>query len=85
MINWSSLFLVAGVSVGATLLVVGVFSIGMRLLTTARNIADNAKKGGTTSGVEVINRIGAYVFFTVAASAVLYGIYLIVPYFHLAK
>ncbi|MEO0027894.1 MAG: hypothetical protein RL716_1225, partial [Actinomycetota bacterium] len=30
-------------------------------------------------------RVAAYALFTIASSAILYGIYLIVPYFHLDK
>lgn len=85
MINWNSLILVAVVAIGSSVGLVTVFSLGMRLLTNARNIQSNTKKSAGTSPAEAINRIGAYLFFTICASAVLYGIYLIVPYFHLDK
>jgi hypothetical protein len=85
MINWSSLILVASVAIGASVGLVTVFSLGMRLLTNARNIQDNTKKKQGVQPAEVVNRIAAYLMFTICASAVLYGIYLIVPYFHLAK
>lgn len=84
MINWNSLLLVASVAIGATVLIVSVFSLGVRLLTNARNIVENSKKKAGTSPVEVISRALAYACFTVCAGAVLYGIYLIVPYWHLA-
>ena len=85
MINWSSLILVATVAIGASVGLVTVFSLGMRLLTNARNIQDNTKKKQGVQPAEVVNRIAAYLMFTICASAVLYGIYLIVPYFHLSK
>jgi len=85
MINWSSLILVASVAIGASVGLVTVFSLGMRLLTNARNIQENTKKKQGVKPAEVINRVAAYLMFTICASAVVYGIYLIVPYFHLAK
>ena len=85
MINWSSLILVASVAIGASVGLVTVFSLGMRLLTNAPNIQDNTKKKQGVQPAEVVNRIAAYLMFTICASAVLYGIYLIVPYFHLSK
>lgn len=85
MINWSSLILVASVAVGASVGLVTVFSLGMRLLTNARNIQENTKKKQGVKPAEVVNRVAAYLMFTICASAVVYGIYLIVPYFHLAK
>lgn len=85
MINWSSLILVASVAIGASVGLVTVFSLGMRLLTNARNIQENTKKKQGVKSAEVVNRVAAYLMFTICASAVVYGIYLIVPYFHLAK
>ena len=85
MINWSSLILVAAVAIGASVGLVTVFSLGMRLLTNARNIQENTKKKQGVKSAEVVNRVAAYLMFTICASAVIYGIYLIVPYFHLAK
>ena len=85
MINWSSLILVAAVAIGASVGLVTVFSLGMRLLTNARNIQEHTKKKQAAQPGEVLNRVAAYLMFTICASAVLYGIYLIVPYFHLSK
>ena len=85
MINWSSLILVATVAIGASVGLVTVFSFGMRLLTNARNIQENTKKKEGAKPAEILNRVSAYLMFTICASAVLYGIYLIVPYFHLDK
>ncbi|AIC47170.1 hypothetical protein [Rhodoluna lacicola] len=85
MINWNSLILVAIVAIGSSVGLVTVFSLGMRLLTNAQNINQHTKKKDGVKVSEAINRIGAYLMFTICGSAVLYGIYLIVPYFHLDK
>ena len=85
MINWSSLILVATVAIGASVGLVTVFSLGMRLLTNARNFQEHTKKKQAAQPGEVLNRVEAYLMFTICASAVLYGIYLFVPYFHLSK
>lgn len=41
-----------------------------------------AKKNALTDGQKRAALWGAYACFTVAAAAVIYGIYLIIPYFH---
>ena len=85
-INWSNLFVVAATSIGAALLVVALFSIGVRLLTDARIAEGNAKRGDDKAArTEAISRTVSYIAFSLCASALLYGIYLIVPAFHLAK
>lgn len=86
MIDWNSLAIVAVVSIVATTLLVATFSLGMRWLTNAQHFAVDAKKGNLrATRAEVLFRSGAYVLFTVCATALIYGIYLIVPYFHLDK
>jgi hypothetical protein len=85
MINWNNLLLVAAVAIGSSVGLTAVFSFGMRLLTNARNIQSNTKKRDGAQPAEVLNRVGAYLMFAICGSAVLYGIYLIVPYFHLDK
>lgn len=85
-INWSNLFAVAAVAIGATLLVVAFFSVGVRLLTDARLAQAKAKRGSDrAASFEAVTRVLAYIAFSVCASALLYGIYLIVPAFHLDK
>jgi hypothetical protein len=85
-INWSNLFVVAFTSIGAALLVVALFSVGVRLLTDARIAERNAKKGDDKAArVEAISRTFSYIAFSLCGSALLYGIYLIVPAFHLSK
>ncbi len=86
MIEWNSLILVAIVSIVGSTVLVASFSLGMRLLTNARHLVPGAKKGKTKAiRAEVLNRSGAYIMFTICASALIYGIYLIIPYFHLDK
>ena len=70
MIDWVAFLSVAGVSLLAAIVVVGFYSVGLRLL--------GAGDGPATG----IRRIGAIACFVVCALAVLYGIYLIVPAFH---
>lgn len=85
-INWSNLFLVAATSIGAGLLVVALFSVGARLLTDARLAEAKAKKGDDKAArAEAISRTFSYIAFSLCGSALLYGIYLIVPAFHLSK
>jgi cytochrome b561 len=84
MINWSSFLLVAAASIGFTLFIVAFFSLGVRLITNARHIMPAAKKGRASAArAEALNRSLAYAFFAICAAALLYGIWLIVPYFHL--
>ena len=85
-INWSNLLLVAVASIGAALLVVSLFAVGVRLLTDARIAEAKAKKGDNSAArFEAVSRTVSYIAFSLCASALLYGIYLIVPAFHLSK
>ena len=84
MINWQGFLLVALASIGFTTLVVSLFSLGMRLLTNSKHALLSARKGKVSAvRSEAMNRFGAYGLFTVCALALLYGIYLTVPYFHI--
>ena len=81
-IKWMSLFQVAATAIGFTAGVSLLFSLGIRLLTNAEFVAPKAAKGKTNAvQLEALNRVGAYVLFAICATALLYGIYLIVPYF----
>jgi hypothetical protein len=85
-INWSNLFTVAGTSIGAALIVVALFAVGVRLLTDARLAEAKAKKGDNAAArAEAISRTLSYIAFSLCGSALIYGIYLIVPAFHLSK
>ncbi len=70
MIDWLAFLSVAGASLLAAVIVVGFYSVGLRLLSPS----DEASSG--------IRRLGAVTCFVISAAAVLYGIYLIVPLFH---
>lgn len=85
-INWDSLLQVFVAAVGFSVLIVGAFAIGVRLLTNAQHAVPGARKGKSKDiQREVVYRVLSYVAFSVTASALLYGIYLIVPYFHLGE
>lgn len=83
MIDWSAFSLVALASVIFGVIITLSFALGVRFFTNAQNVMGKAKKGDQAAVVfEFWNRIGAYVMFAVFGSAILYGIYLIVPSFH---
>ncbi|AXK34200.1 hypothetical protein DVA86_17635 [Streptomyces armeniacus] len=66
-IDWAALGQVFGVSLGATVALVGVFTLGI--------LGSSADKSG--GGSTVLARTGAYACFGLCAAAVAYGIYLI--------
>ena len=74
-IDWAALLLVAGVSIGMTVLFVVLLSFGIRLVSTA-DVRVHGGQSGTAS-----QAIG-YVLLGLAAGLVLFGLYLIVPQFH---
>ena len=85
-INWESLAQVFFAAVGFSTGIVGSFAIGVRLLTNAQHAVPGARKGKSKDVQrEVVYRVLSYAAFSVCISALLYGIYLIVPYFHLDK
>ena len=65
-IHWAALGQVFGVSLLATIALVGLFTVGI--------MGTGPRKDG---GSVVLARTGAYACFAVCAAAVLYGIYLI--------
>ncbi|MGV9314094.1 hypothetical protein ACWDR0_18220 [Streptomyces sp. NPDC003691] len=70
-IDWVALGSVFGVSLIATVGLVGLFALGVIALTKQEAAA---AKGGST----ILPRTGAYACFAACAVAVSYGIYLIV-------
>lgn len=83
MIDWGSFLLVSIASLSFTLVIVATFSLGVRLLTNAQNLVPQAKKGKKNAvQSEALNRIAAYMLFAICFSALLYGIYLVIPGFH---
>lgn len=65
-IDWAALGQVFGISLVATVGLVGVFTLGI--------VGTSA---GRTGGPSVLARTGAYACFTLCAAAVAYGIYII--------
>ena len=84
-IDWNKFVLVAGIAIGASALITAIFSLGIRALSNADFIKAGAKKGDISAlRRESANRAVAYALFAISFGAVLYGIYLIVPTFHIA-
>ncbi|MDN3480390.1 hypothetical protein QMA10_00415 [Arthrobacter sp. APC 3897] len=77
-IDWFAYLVVALVTLVATLLVVGLYSTGVRLYA----ISSDAGPGPAAQGRPTLVRAGAYACFALCAAAVLFGVYLIVPALH---
>jgi hypothetical protein len=83
MIDWNAFLLVALASVVFGVVITLSFALGVRFFTNAQNVMGKAKKGDQAAVIfEFWNRIGAYFMFAVFGTAIIYGIYLIVPSFH---
>ena len=74
-IDWAALGLVSIASLAATLVVVGIASVGIRALAAAQS---RAKTGDGAVGLRAVG----YTFIGLSGVAVLFGIYLIVPALH---
>ncbi|MEV7276303.1 hypothetical protein [Streptomyces sp. NPDC093111] len=70
-IDWAALGSVFGVSLVATVALVGLFTLGVMGLSKQEEAAANGGSAG-------LARTGAYACFALCAAAVAYGIYLIV-------
>ncbi|RAJ65690.1 hypothetical protein K378_03309 [Streptomyces sp. Amel2xB2] len=70
-IDWAALGQVFGVSLVATVVLVGVFTLGIVGSSAGRT------QGAQGGGASVLARTGAYVCFALCAAAVAYGIYII--------
>ncbi|WP_338686411.1 hypothetical protein QD712_37135 [Streptomyces acidiscabies] len=75
-LNWSALGQVAVVSLGVTVAVVVVFSLGVL------GLARGPEEGSVDGTATVAGRVQAGLCFLACAAVVAYGIYLIVPQFH---
>lgn len=85
-INWGGLGQVVLASLVFTVVIVAAFSTGIRLLMNAQHLmANNKRQKVQKLRREIALRSVAYLSFTLCAAAILYAIYLIVPYFHLDK
>ncbi|PVZ59582.1 hypothetical protein [Arthrobacter sp. H-02-3] len=71
--KWLELFSVAGATLVAAVTVVVLYSLGVRLTAIAGDVR-NAPASWT--------RPLAYTCFALCGAAVLFGLYLIIPYFH---
>lgn len=79
-LDWSSLGEVALVSIGVTVGVVIVFSLGVRALGAGEE--ENGAGGATTRRAAAPATAVAAVCFLACAAVVAYGLYLIIPQFH---
>ncbi|OEU88469.1 hypothetical protein DB35_19480 [Streptomyces abyssalis] len=70
-IDWAALGQVFGVSLVATIALVGVFTLGIVGASSGRT---QSAHGG---GASVLARTGSYACFALCAAAVAYGIYII--------
>ncbi|HWL60883.1 MAG TPA: hypothetical protein VNQ48_08380 [Microbacteriaceae bacterium] len=88
MIDWSAFLLVLVVTVVASLAIVSVVGLGIRLLAVPTRpgpvgeATDEEEDDVNHNGRPLIATIFAWVSFVAFAAIVLYGIWLIVPAFH---
>ncbi|MFI5085527.1 MAG: hypothetical protein ACHP7K_06305 [Actinomycetales bacterium] len=73
MIDWQAFISVAITTLVASMLVVTLYSAGVRLYAVSAD--KQSPRPGTA-------RSAAYACFVVCGAAVLFGIYLIIPFFH---
>ncbi len=73
-IDWTALLLVAGVSIGMTVMFVVLLAFGIRLVSAAAVRVSDGRSG-------TVDRAAGYLLLGLAAALVLLGIYLIVPQF----
>jgi hypothetical protein len=82
-VDWSSIAVVCIVTLVATVAVVTIFSIGLRLLSIgSADDGGDVATAGAISSRPIGATLGGYLCVGVGAAAVLYGIYLVVPLFH---
>ncbi|MFS0794096.1 hypothetical protein [Microbacterium sp. 1P10AE] len=91
-VDWGSIGLVFVVGLIATLVIVGLYTAGIRLLAVGapdiQVVADGDPEGADAVVTErtrprpVAATIGGFACFAGFAAAVLYGIYLVIPAFH---
>ncbi|MCX4663049.1 hypothetical protein [Streptomyces uncialis] len=75
-IDWVALGTVFGVSLVATVALVGLFTLG--IVGLSKRDAAVAANGGAKSGAAAVAATSAYASFALCVAAVSYGIYLIV-------
>jgi hypothetical protein len=84
-IAWDAFFYVVIAAVVGSIVIVSMYSLGVRFLTDAQLIASKVKKKSNSGiGKEAFYRSVAYVFFALSALAVAFELLLIVaPLFHI--
>jgi hypothetical protein len=97
MIDWLAFISVAVASLVSASVVVSLFAFGLRLLNVGGNLdAEETVETTETSATGTVNVVQtvvsaprpawatwcAYACFVLCAGAILYGIYLIIPFFH---
>ncbi|MFD3918342.1 hypothetical protein [Streptomyces sp. NPDC058595] len=75
-IDWAALGFVFGVSLVATVALVGLFTLG--IVGLSKGATATASGSGSTGSSAALARTGAYVCFGLCLAAVSYGIYIIV-------
>ena len=76
-IDWASLVLVATVTVFGTAFIITITSLAARMLDQAHL----RREAGRTDGLRVIE-VAAVFFLVLAGAIVLFGLWLLNPYFH---
>ncbi|GLK18019.1 hypothetical protein [Herbiconiux flava] len=71
-VDWGAFVVVFLVAFTASILVVGSYAVGLRLLSTGASVKERPLPATA----------GAIVCFAIGVAAVLYGLWLIVPQFH---
>lgn len=74
-IDWAALGQVFGVSLLATVGLVGVFTLG--IIGSSRKATGGTAVAGGSGGGALLPRLGAYLCYGLCAAAVAYGIYII--------
>ena len=74
-IDWMALGLVAVVSIVVTIIVVAMVAFGAKLLDDGQQRQKINQKAGP-------QLVGAYCLFGAVGLIILFGLYLIIPYFH---
>ncbi len=77
-IDWGSLLLVTIVTVGSAGLVSAVMSLGARMLDHAHMRIGKTGNPGAARG----ERVAGYGMIVLVGLMVLYGLYLVIPFFH---
>ena len=69
-IKWKELLLVSSASILVAVVVSALFALGVRLLTNAQHAVPGARKGKSEDvRKEILNRVFAYISFTLSAAA----------------